>query len=354
MTSGDYRTSLRWGILHGVNDCVAGYMLSAYALSADQPKATLALIVYSILAFGGQLPVGLWLDAKRDMRLFSVVPVILLIAGCTLYFVSPFAAIVVAGFASAGIHVTGGCICLLLNKGKFGPLGVFTAPGVAGLAVGSFCGLLNSYWLILVIVTLFILFVPLVKGNFPAYAVAVKAKEDILDSHDMVMIVLLLLMRIRSFLFDLLNTFSGQFEYGLLVVGLGAFAGKIVGAFFADRIGWRRWVFITLPLSFVLLQLGHDNLLLLSFGIACLQSSVPITLQLMYNTLPHYPATASALSLGTIVAFAGLPLYLTPLAPNFFNNSFGLFAIMLVVALVLLAAGFLFYLRSQQRGAAIK
>ena len=60
---------------------------------------------------------------------------------------------------------------------------------------------------------------------------AVKAKEDIFDSHDMVMIVLLLLMSIRSFLFDLLNTFSGQFEYGLLVVGLGAFAGKIVGAF---------------------------------------------------------------------------------------------------------------------------
>ena len=76
---------------------------------------------------------GLWLDAKRDMRLFSVVPVILLIAGCTLYFVSPFAAIVVAGFASAGIHVTGGCICLLLNKGKFGPL-VFYCPGSGGVS----------------------------------------------------------------------------------------------------------------------------------------------------------------------------------------------------------------------------
>lgn len=349
-----HKTPLCWGILHGVNDCIAGYMLASYTLFVSQQNALLALIVYSILAFGGQLPVGLWLDAKKDLKTFSLFSVVLLLLSCPLYFVNPFAAIVVAGFASAGIHVTGGCICLLTSKEKFGPLGIFTAPGVAGLAIGSFCGHLDKYWLILPFVTALIFFLQVIKNEFPAYATAKKVKDDILDSHDLVMIVLLLLMSVRSFLFDLVNTFSGQFGYGLLVIGLSAFAGKIIGGFFADRIGWKRWVFITLPLSFVFLELGHENLIALSFGVACLQSSVPVTLQLMYNTVPNYPATISALSLGTVIAFAGLPLYATPWLNHIFNSTFPAFVIMLIVLMILLSAGFLFYMRRPQSANQVK
>lgn len=349
-----YKTHLRWGILHGINDCIAGYMLARYTLSANQQNAVLALIVYSIIAFGGQLPVGLWLDAKKDLKTFSLLSVVLLLLSCPLYLINPFAAIVIAGIASAGIHVTGGCICLLTSKEKFGPLGIFTAPGVAGLAIGGFCGHLDKYWLVLPFVTAIILFFQLIKNEFPVYATAQKVKEDVLDSHDFVMIVLLLLMSIRSFLFDLLNTFSGQFGYGLLVIGLSAFAGKIIGGFFADKIGWKRWIFITLPLSFVFLELGHDNLISLSFGVACLQSSVPVTLQLMYNTVPNYPATISALSLGTVIAFAGLPLYATPWFNHIFNSTFPAFVIMLIALVILLSAGFLFYMRRLQSANQVK
>ncbi len=69
-------------------------------------------------------------------------------------------------------------------------------------------------------------------------------------------------------------------------------------------------MYITLPLALILFQFGKQNIYALAFGIACLQSSVPITLLLMSRSLPIYPATATALSLGASVALAGLPLFL--------------------------------------------
>ncbi|MEI2709309.1 MAG: hypothetical protein V9E96_09885 [Chitinophagaceae bacterium] len=53
-----------------------------------------------------------------------------------------------------------------------------------------------------------------------------------------------------------------------------------------------------------------NNVYILGFGIACLQSSVPISLMLIQKALPNMPATATSLSLGTSIALAGLPLFL--------------------------------------------
>ena len=78
----------------------------------------------------------------------------------------------------------------------------------------------------------------------------------------------------------------------------------------SDKVGWKLWIKITLPLAFILLQLGVNNVYILGFGIACLQSSVPISLMLIQKTLPNMPATATSLSLGTSIALAGLPLFL--------------------------------------------
>jgi predicted MFS family arabinose efflux permease len=101
-----------------------------------------------------------------------------------------------------------------------------------------------------------------------------------------------------------------NYQNGIIIIGLSAFAGKIIGGFLADKIGWKKYVYISLPLALLLFQFGKENIVALGFGIACLQSSVPITLLLMARSLPLYPATATALSLGTNVALAGLPLYL--------------------------------------------
>lgn len=49
---------------------------------------------------------------------------------------------------------------------------------------------------------------------------------------------------------------------------------------------------------------------MLGFGVACLQSSVPISLLLMHRNMPRFPATATAFTLGTGIAIAALLLFI--------------------------------------------
>ncbi len=300
---------LLWGLLHGLNDFAAGFMLANYTLTHSNGDGFLFIVIYSIIGFGGQLPVGFWLDHQKKIKPFSSASLILLPVAIGAYFISAETGIIVSAFASAFVHVTGGAICLQVNENKTGPLALFTAPGVLGLTLG---GVLGQYgiWQLAIIAALilpvgFIIW----KSKLPSYQSQQK-KESELDTHDWLMLGILLVMCFRSFIFDVINHVAHDFEHGILIIGISAFAGKIIGGFVADKIGWKKFVYITLPIALLLFQFGKENIYALAFGIACLQSSVPITLLLMGRSLPRYPATATALSLGTSIALAGLPLYM--------------------------------------------
>lgn len=327
-----------WAMAHGINDWVAGFMLAFASNTMQAAQSVMALILYALLAFGGQLPIGMWLDKNRNLKAFGIIALLLLIVACALFFIQPMLAICIAGIASALLHVTGGCICLMLHKNKFSLLGIFTAPGVAGLAIGGFCGALPVYCILIPMFFVIGLLVIILKNGFPVYKVTA-SQNNIPDSHDMIMILLLFMMCLRSFLFDLLNGFAINYPYGLLVAGLSAFTGKWIGGYMADAIGWKKWLLISLPAAFILLQIGHNNVLAFGFGVACLQSSVPVTLQLLCSSAPQYPATATALSLGTIIAISGLPLYASEnLQHVFAHNRIAYSGIGLVSIIGILAA----------------
>ena len=330
-----------WGSLHGINDFVAGYMLANFTFAHNSSESFTMLVVYAIIGFGGQLPVGFMLDKQKQIKPFAVASISLLLLSCFIYFIDPTVAIIVTGFASAGIHVTGGAICLQVNEDKSGPLGIFTAPGVVGLALGSMLGLLSSSYLLFAISAIIVVAIFIFKQPTPVYQVQHKNNTSQLDSHDWIMLSILLVMCFRSFIFDIMNASSILFENGILIFGISAFLGKIIGGFLADRIGWKKFIYITLPLAFVLFNFGRENIYAIAFGIACLQSSVPLTLLLMSRSLPLFPATATALSLGTSVALAGLPLYMKHepfINKNFYFDVFGvLFFAAMIILWVLLA-----------------
>ncbi len=301
---------LCWGVIHGLNDYISGFILSHYSLTESTQTSYLLMIIYAVLAFGGQLPLGLWLDQHRSIKKFGLTAVFLMLFAIIVAFTNPFAAVICIGLASAGIHVAGGSVCVMLCNNKTGPLAVFTAPGVLGLTLGILSGQLHMAWLGLPAIVGMFCLASISRLAFPMYVSAGKKEAaNQFDGHDMLMLGILLIMCFRSFIYDIINQFAGQMEQGILIIGLSAFAGKIIGGFIADQIGWKKWMYISLPLSFVLLHFGKDNLYILAFGIAALQSSVPITHLLMYKAIPAFPATATALTLGTAIALAGLPFY---------------------------------------------
>ena len=117
------RQPFYWGILHGINDLLAGFLLAGYTLTHNYSDSFLFISLYAILGFGGQLPVGFWLDKKKDIRFFAKISLFLLPLSVLLFFVSAEAAIISSGMASAFVHVTGGTICLQVHENKSGPLG---------------------------------------------------------------------------------------------------------------------------------------------------------------------------------------------------------------------------------------
>ncbi|MEO7210663.1 MAG: hypothetical protein ABIY35_06950, partial [Chitinophagaceae bacterium] len=274
------------------------------------------------------------------IKIFGQLSILLLIIATTLSIQFILPAIIIAGIASAGIHVIGGTICLQQSENKITPLGIFTAPGVAGLALGGFCGTLPLDWMWLALALIFILFFQISKKGWPVYIFKKEISSNTPDAHDAIMIILLFIMTLRSFIFDMINQFSTQVEYGLLILGLSAFCGKIIGAVLADKIGWKNWLYISLPLSFIFFEIGRESIWALGFGIACLQSSVPLTLQLMYKCLPSYPATASAMSLGTVIALAGLPMYNLPKLHFQFSQSQVFYSSLIILIFCMLVYGF--------------
>jgi|GEM_PF-742486 len=298
-----------WGVFHGLNDLAAGFMLAAYTYGNGYSKSFLFIVIYAVIGFGGQLPAGMLLDHKKQLKSFASLSVWLLPLAIVGYFINPEAGIILSGIASAFVHVTGGAVCLQVHENKSGPLGLFTAPGVLGLTAGSLLGQFGNVQLLPVLLLALVTGFLIMNRSLPAYK---PAKEPVseMDAHDWIMLSILLLMCFRSFIFDTVHQVAMAAPNGLLIIGISAFAGKLIGGFLADAIGWKKYVYISLPLAFLLLQFGKENIYALGFGIACLQSSVPITLLLMARNLPLYPATATGLSLGASVAIAGLPIYM--------------------------------------------
>ncbi|MEO7312194.1 MAG: hypothetical protein ABIX01_17455 [Chitinophagaceae bacterium] len=303
------RLPLLWGLLHGINDWVAGFMLATFALHGNLNDTLPMLIIYAILGFGGQLPVGMWLDSSRSFGAFTKASLSLLLLSVVAWAINPIAGIVVAGLSSSFVHVTGGAICLESGNNKVGPLGLFTAPGVLGLALGSASSSLQPFWLLLPVAAVLVIGCFLLQSKASIVFQLPQLSKPLLDHHDWIMLAILLTVSVRSLVYDIIQQVSYHWQQGLLIIGISAFLGKIIGGFLADRMGWKTWVYITLPLAFVLLQFGRDNIYMLGFGIACLQSSVPISLLLMRQSMPLYPGVSSAIVLGVGIAVAGLPMY---------------------------------------------
>ena len=304
-----YKQPLCWGLLHGINDYAAGYMLANYMQQQGPANGFLLLVLYAIIGFGGQLPVGFWLDHRKQLQPFVWTSLVLLPLGMLAYGVHAPTGIIIAALSSAWLHVTGGTVCLQQHNDKAGPLALFTAPGVLGLTLGGALGNMRYGVLLVGLAAAALVTLVVLRSPMPSYQKLAQQSSQ-LDAHDWLMLGILVVMCFRSFLFDIINQVANLHPNGIVIVGVSAFAGKIIGGYAADKIGWKKYVYISLPLALLLFQFGKQNIVALSFGVACLQSSVPITLMLMARSLPLYPATATALSLGTSVALAGLPLYM--------------------------------------------
>jgi FSR family fosmidomycin resistance protein-like MFS transporter len=315
------------GLAHGVADGVAGLLLGGLPRTIALEQVALLILLYNALAFGGQPLVGLVADRLGRPRAAALAGLALLAAALAASAWQPRAAVALAGLGSAAFHIGGGARALCATRGRAAGPGLFAAPGVIGLAVGGALAasglapigpglaLLGALAGAIALLELPALPYPskikdqpkTKEADDPSSFVLGPSSHVEFETHDLIMLVLLAGIALRSAVWSSLSfLFAGRYDL-LIAMAVAAAAGKVAGGLLADRLGWRRWAAGALVLAAPLLALGGQRAVPLLIGVALLQSATPAALAATLRLLPKQPATAAGLALGLAVAIGGLP-----------------------------------------------
>ncbi|MCU0432937.1 MAG: hypothetical protein MUC87_05735 [Bacteroidia bacterium] len=330
-----YTTLLLLGAAHGLNDFVAGALLALCTRTMPGAETAMWFTVYVALAFAAQVPLALVADKFPQWRWWLAGALMLIAAASFCGAAHTGIAVVLSGVASAAVHVAGGAWALQLRVPQGFGAGIFAAPGIVGLTLGGFAQLHGFAWTALAAAavclacTLFVLR----AGLREAVTKAPTQKQPHFDRHDAFMLLLLLVITLRSAVWDVfqaIHTGSGQV---LLGIALAAAAGKIAGGWLADKMNSLHVLSGTLLSSLGLLQFSEKHEAFLYTGIALLQATLPASVLLVSRLLPEWPAMTNALVLGLAVTLGGFP-YLLDAAEVFLPVAFVL--VMGVMGLVIL------------------
>ena len=282
----------------------------------------LGLFLYNLIAFGGQYPVALLLEKIGKPKRLLLVAYGLNISAVAFFVLSPQLSIVLAGIASAIYHVAGGTVCAEKNKAV--NIGLFAAPGVAGLIAGGYLAYAGAdlvFILFTAAMVFLILLVMLPVRNYPGknFDDPLTDNKFSLDSHDLIMMLLLTVISLRSVIWNVFQlVYENNYEW-LIAIASAAVIGKIAGGWLADKIGWRLYVLLSLTGAAPLLTFFRKEQLLFCIGVGLLQSGIPATTSLLIQSMKGKTERAIGLSFGTAI-IAGALVFYTPVRNLLFSN----------------------------------
>lgn len=301
---------LSLGIAHALNDFWAGQLIAHSGSDSYIYELPLLLALYVALAFGGQLPLALLMRKKYNAYTFVYAALVLNIVSVFLQQSGAITfAVVCSGISGAFFHVCAGGITLQNQKGNW-ETGMFAAPGVAGLTLGGLLPLTP----VLMLLLFFVLAMVFIQIFRPAVTlVQVPDKKSFksiisIDAHDRWMILILMMLSLRSAIWNIYQNLYHHDFYVILWIGLSAFAGKILGGLLADKTGEKRYVFVSLLLSNILLPFAEVHPVFLYVGLCLLQSAIPASARLLYRHVQN-AFTASAWVFGASIALGGFTYF---------------------------------------------
>ena len=323
------------GIGHGINDCVAGYLIGSLFYHGYAPlQLGIYTLLYNLIAFGGQLVFAKVLESFFVPKKYMAASFLLLAAALVLLRAVPELSILCAGIASAMIHVTGGMEALREDGKSFG-IGIFASPGVIGLVAGGFLAYLHINFILtglVLCVAYFVLLLFLYKPA-PNYLKS-NTQDPAIEGHDIIMVILITVISLRSFIWDVIQLVEQKNYSWLITIALAAMCGKLAGGLLADKLGHSRFSIYALLASIPFLTVFKKHLIALSLGVFLLQSTIPATTVMIFQAIRRKPALAIALSFGLSV-FIAITLFYTPII-NYVTNPTVIFLSLTLSILLLL------------------
>ena len=320
-------TTFAYALCHFVVDfaCVSTMLCAVSRVLGESGQGSmevvaLSILLYDIVAFTLQLPIGIALDQLDKNSHAALLSYALVGAGVILSLV-PIAllewpAILLLAIGNALFHSAGGLSVLNISQKHAGPSGIFIATGAIGVFLGTQSaqmGRLQIAFSLLVLLFLCALITLVVQKVNKKYWNVHNVTFDIprLSSNTLLAIALLsLVVALRSYA-GMAMAFPWKSEMLLLVLSvLGVFAGKALGGMVADRIGFRTTAIFSLIVAATLFVPSWEIPVMGLLGVFFFNFTMSITLASLANILPNAKGTAFglasfSLAVGALPALAG-------------------------------------------------
>ena len=320
-------TTFAFALCHFVVDfaCVSTMLCAVSRVLGESGQGSmevvaLSILLYDIVAFTLQLPIGIALDQLDKNSYAALLSYALVGAGVILSLV-PIAllewpAILLLAIGNALFHSAGGLSVLNISQKHAGPSGIFIATGAIGVFLGTQSAQMGRFQIafsLLVLLFLCALITLVVQKVNKKYWNVHNASFDIprLSSNTLLAIALLsLVVALRSYV-GMVMAFPWKSEMLLLVLSiLGVFAGKALGGVVADRIGFRTTAIFSLIVAATLFVPSWEIPVMGLLGVFFFNFTMSITLASLANILPNAKGTAFglasfSLAVGALPALAG-------------------------------------------------
>ena len=320
-------TTFAFALCHFVVDfaCVSTMLCAVSRVLGESGQGSmevvaLSILLYDIVAFTLQLPIGIALDQLDKNSHAALLSYALVGAGVILSLV-PIAllewpAILLLAIGNALFHSAGGLSVLNISQKHAGPSGIFIATGAIGVFLGTQSaqmGRLQIAFSLLVLLFLCALITLVVQKVNKKYWNVHNVSFDIprLSSNTLLAIALLsFVVALRSYV-GMVMAFPWKSEMLLLVLSiLGVFAGKALGGVVADRIGFRTTAIFSLIVAATLFVPSWEIPVMGLLGVFFFNFTMSITLASLVNILPNAKGTAFglasfSLAVGALPALAG-------------------------------------------------
>ena len=320
-------TTFAFALCHFVVDfaCVSTMLCAVSRVLGESGQGSievvaLSILLYDIVAFTLQLPIGIALDQLDKNSYAALLSYALVGAGVILSLV-PIAllewpAILLLAIGNALFHSAGGLSVLNISQKHAGPSGIFIATGAIGVFLGTQSaqmGRLQIAFSLLVLLFLCALITLVVQKVNKKYWNVHNVSFDIseLSFNTLLAIALLsFVVALRSYV-GMVMAFPWKSEMLLLVLSiLGVFAGKALGGVVADRIGFRTTAIFSLIVAATLFVPSWEIPVMGLLGVFFFNFTMSITLASLANILPNAKGTAFglasfSLAVGALPALAG-------------------------------------------------
>ena len=320
-------TTFAFALCHFVVDfaCVSTMLCAVSRVLGESDQGSmevvaLSILLYDIVAFTLQLPIGIALDQLDKNSYAALLSYALVGAGVILSLV-PIAllewpAILLLAIGNALFHSAGGLSVLNISQKHAGPSGIFIATGAIGVFLGTQSAQMERLQIafsLLVLLFLCALITLVVQKVNKKYWNVHNASFDIprLSSNTLLAIALLsLVVALRSYV-GMVMAFPWKSEMLLLVLSiLGVFAGKALGGVVADRIGFRTTAIFSLIVAATLFVPSWEIPVMGLLGVFFFNFTMSITLASLANILPNAKGTAFgltsfSLAVGALPALVG-------------------------------------------------